>query len=111
MVVKRRFERIYIMMEVKSYTKYEEFPENKAIFVYGFNYIETGKVDKYLLTGCESDELYEKDKLFRFWSNKFINKMMEKRNFKITGWSFMTLVRKNNFLKLKAYVNKRCNFH
>ena len=35
MVVKRQFEGIYDMIEFNSYTKYEENPENKEIFVYG----------------------------------------------------------------------------
>ena len=50
-----------------------------------------------MIISCNSDELYENDKLFNIWSNKIINKEIEKRIFKITGWSFMTLVKKNNF--------------
>ena len=37
--------------------------------------------------------------LSNFWSKKFTNKEIEKRDFKITGWPFMTLVRRNNILK------------
>ena len=34
MVVKRRFERIYnMMLDFKSYIKYEDIPENKEIFI------------------------------------------------------------------------------
>ena len=58
MVVKRRFERIYNMMECKSYMKNEDIPENKEIFVYGFKHIKTDKVNNYLLIECESDKLY-----------------------------------------------------
>ena len=39
MVVKRRFERIYNMMECKSYRINEDISENKEIFVYGFKHI------------------------------------------------------------------------
>ena len=76
------------MMECKSYIKAEDFSENKEIFIYGFKHIETDKTDKVILFGCESGELSENEKLFNFWSNKFINKKIEKRDFKITGWSF-----------------------
>ena len=111
MVVKKRFERIYNMMEVKSHTKYEEIPANKEIFVYGFKHNKTEKVDSFILIGCESEELCENHKLFNFWSNKFINKEIEMRNFKLTGWFSMTLVKRNSFfVKFKAYVVKRCSF-
>ena len=43
MVVKRRFERINNMMELKLYTKYEDIPQNIETFVYGFKHIETDK--------------------------------------------------------------------
>ena len=33
MVVRRQFERINIMMDCNLYTKYEDIPENKEIFV------------------------------------------------------------------------------
>ena len=39
MVVKRRFERIYNMMECKSYMKNEDILENKELIVYGFKHI------------------------------------------------------------------------
>ena len=94
------------MMESKSYNKNEDISENKEIFVYGFKYVKTDKVDNYILIGCESDVLYENDKLFNFWSNKFINKEIEKRYFNITGWPFMTLVKRNNFFKTQGIV---CN--
>ena len=101
MVVKRRFERIYnMMMDFKSYIKYEDIPENKEIFIYSFKPVQTDKVEKYILIGSESDELHENDKLFNIWSNKLINKEIENRNFKLTGWPFMTLVKRNNFFKI-----------
>ena len=106
MVEKRRFERINDIMEYKSYIKYEDIPENKEIFIYGFKHVKTDKIDNYILIGCESDELFENDKLFNFWSNKFINTEIEKRDFQITGWPFMTLVRRNNFFKIQGIV---CN--
>ena len=99
MVVKRRFERLYKMMECKSYMKNERIPEKKEIFVYGFKHVKTDKINIYLLIGCESDELYENDKLFNVWSIKIVNKEIEMRIFKITGWTFRTLVKRNNFLK------------
>ena len=54
-------------------------------------------MDNCILIGCQSDEIYENDKLFNFWYNKFIIKEIEKGEFNITGWSFMTLVKRNNF--------------
>ena len=39
-----------------------------------------------MLKQIKSNELYENDKLFNFWSNKFINNEIEKRDFQITGW-------------------------
>ena len=50
-VVKKPFERIYDMMECKSYMKIEDVPENKEIFVYGLKHVETDKVDTYILIG------------------------------------------------------------
>ena len=103
MVVKRRFERIYIMMlDFKSYIKYEDLPENKEIFIYSFKPVQTNKVENYILIASESDELHENDKLFNIWSNKLINKEIENRNFKLTGWPFMTLVKRNNFFKIQG---------
>ena len=84
-VVKRGFERISIMMHSKSYTNYEDISENKEIFFYGFKHVKRDKVGNYILIGCESNDLYENDKSFNFWSNKFINKKIEKKDFKITG--------------------------
>ena len=103
MIKQRRFERIYnMMMDFKTYIKYEDIPENKEIFIYSFKHIKTDKVDNYILIASESDELHENDKLFNFWSNKLINKEIENRNFKLTGWPFMTLVKRNNFFKIQG---------
>ena len=60
------------------------------------------QIDNYILIGCESDESFENDKLFNFWSNKFINEEVQKRKFKITGWPFTTLVKRNNFFKIQG---------
>ena len=98
MVQKRQFERIINkMIEFKSHTKDEAIPENKEIFIFSFKHVKTDKVNIYILIGSKSDELYENDKLFNFWSNKYIKKEIEIRNFKLTGWLFMTLVKRNNF--------------
>ena len=109
-VVKRRFKKLNIMMGCKSYIENEDLPENKEIFVYGFKHVKTDKIDNYILTGCESEKLDENKKLFKFWSNKIINDIneeIEKRDFKIRGWSFLTLVTRNNFFKkITGYV---CN--
>ena len=103
MIKQRRFERIYNMMsDFKTYFKYEDIPENKEIFIYSFKHIKTDKVNNYILTACESDELFENDKLFNIWSNKLINKEIENRNFKLTGWPFTTLVKRNNFFKIQG---------
>ena len=103
MVIKRRFERIRNMMfDYKSYTKNEDIPENKEIFVYSFKHVKTEKIDNYILIGSESDELYENVNLFNFWSNKLLNKEIEKRDFRLTGWPFMTLVKINNFFKIQG---------
>ena len=98
MIVKRRFERKFnMMLDCKSYTKNEDIPEDKEIFVYSFKHVNTDKVDNYILIGSESDELHENNKLFNIWSNKFINKEIENRNFKLTGHPLMTLVKKQLF--------------
>ena len=104
MIKQRRFERIYNSIESMTYTKYEDISENIEIIVYGFKHVKTDKIDNYILIGCESDELFENDKLFKFWSNKFINKEIENRNFKLTGYPFMTLVKRNNFYKIQGIV-------
>ena len=105
MVVKRRFERIYnMMMDFKTYIKYEDIPENKEIFIYSFKHVKTDKIDNYILIASESDELHENDKLFNIWSNKLINKEIENRIFKLTGWPFMTLVKRNNFFKIQSII-------
>ena len=102
MFEKRRIERINDMITCRSYNKYENIPENREIFFYGFKHVKTDKIDIYVIIGCESDVLYENNKLFNFWSNKFINKEIEKRDFQITGWCFLTSVKKNNFLKIQG---------
>ena len=107
MIVERRFERKYnMMMDFKSYIKYEDIPENKEKFIYSFKPVKTDKIDNYILIGCQSNELFENDKLFNFWSNKFINNEIENRNFKLTGWLFMILIERNNFSKIQGIV---CN--
>ena len=102
LIIKRRFERIRNMMDYESYTKNEDIPENKEIFISSFKYVKTEKVNFYILIACESDELHENDKLFNIWSNKLINKDIENRDFKLTGWLFMTLVKRNNFFKIQG---------
>ena len=104
MVLKRRFERIYTALESMDYTKYEDISENKEIFIYGIKHVKTDKIDNYILIGCESDELFENIKLFNFWSNKYINNEIEKRNFQISGWPFMNLVKRNNFFKIQSII-------
>ena len=103
----RRFERIYNLMECKPYIKNEDNPENKEIFVHGSKHTETDKLDNYILIGCESDELYENEIPFNFWSNNFIKKEIEKNEFKITGWSFIALVKTTNFNKIRRNVFSR----
>ena len=105
MIEKRRFERIYDAIESMSYTKYENISENKEIFIYGLKHIKTDKINNYILIGCES-ELFENDKLFNFWSNKFINNEIEQRDFQITEimLPFMTLVKRNNFFKIQSII-------
>ena len=102
MVVKRRFERINDMITCKLYINYENNPENKEISIYGFKHIKTDKIDKYFLIGCESDRLNESNKLLNFWSNKILNEGIRKGKFEITGWSFMTLVKRSNFFKIQG---------
>ena len=104
MIKQRRFERIIDMMMYKSYIKYEDISENKEIFIYGLKHVKTDKIDNYKLIGSESDELFENDKLFNFWSNKFINNEIEKKDFQITGWPFMTLVKRNNLFKIQGII-------
>ena len=87
MVLKRGFERIKNVIECKTYIEKENNPENKEQFVYGFKHIKTDKINFYILIGCESVEIYKNDKLINFWSNKFVNQEIEKRDFKITGCS------------------------
>ena len=91
-------------MECKSYMKNDGFPGNDEIFVFGLKHNNTDKVVIYILIGCESDEIYENDKVFNLWSNKFMNKKIEKRGFKITGGSFKPMVRRNNFFGIQSIV-------
>ena len=107
MIVKRRFERIYNAIETMTFTKYEDISENKAIFVSGFKHVKTDKIDNYILIGRKSDELFENDKLFNFWSYKFIKEEIPKRKFKITGCPFMTSVKRNNFFKIQGICFQR----
>ena len=88
-VLKRRFERIIRAIEGRAYSKNEDFPENEEIFIYGVKQIRTDAVDNYKLIGCESDECIENDKFFNFWTNKFIDKEIEMKNFGNTVWFFM----------------------
>ena len=97
MIEKRRFERMNDLITCKSYIKYEDIPENKEIFIYGLKHIKTDKIDNFILIGCESVVLIENIEIFNFWSNNFIITEIEKIDFKITGWSFMTLVKRYNF--------------
>ena len=104
MVEKRRFDRMYNAIETMNYTKYDDVPVNEEIFVYGFKQIKRVKINNHILIGCESHGLFENDQLFNFWANKFTNKLMEKRYFKITGWPFMTLVKRNNVFNIQSIV-------
>ena len=75
------------------------------IIIHRFKGIKTDKVDNYIIIGCESDDLYENDKLFNFWSKKILNEEIKMRDFKVRGWFLMTLVKRNNIqLKIRAYV-------
>ena len=89
-------------MECKFYIKNEHISENKEILIYGFKHIKTDKIDKYILFGCESDDLYEYDKLFTFLCNNLKKKEIELKNFKITAWSSMTLFKRNNLFKFQG---------
>ena len=103
MLMQRRLERIFnVVMVCKSYTKNEDISENKEKFLYGFKQLKTDKVDNYILIGCELDVLFENNKLFNCWSIKFINKEIENRDFRMTGWPFMTLDKGNNFFKIQS---------
>ena len=93
MVVKRRFEGIISMMECKPYIENEDNFENEIRDIYGFKRNKTDNIDNYKLLGCESNNLYDKHKLFNFWSINFINEEIQKRKFKIPGRQFMTLVK------------------
>ena len=77
MAVKKRFKRIYNAIESIFYTKYEDTPESKVVFIYGFKRNKTDKIDNYIFTACDSDHLYENYKLIYLWSDKFFNKRSE----------------------------------
>ena len=104
MIEKRRFERISNSIESMTSTKYENISKNKEIFIYGLKHVKTDKIDNYILIGSESDELFENNKLFNFWSNNFINNEIENKNFQITGWPFMTLVKRNKYFKIQSII-------
>ena len=99
MIEKKRFERKNDMIACKLYMKHEDVLENKEIFFYGYKHVKPNKIDTYILIGCQSHELYEKDKLFTFCCNYFISKEIERKKLKITGWSSATLVNRKNFFK------------
>ena len=42
------------MMECKLYMTNEDIPENKEVFLYGFNHFMKMKVDNYIIIGFES---------------------------------------------------------
>ena len=50
-VEKRQFERINDIITCISHIKYEDFPENKEIFIYGFKPVKTDKIDNNVLIG------------------------------------------------------------
>ena len=103
-------------MECKSYIENQIISEFKEILFSGFKHIKTDKIDKFILFGCESDELYENNERFKLWSNNFMNAEIQKRKIKITGWPIMNLVKRNNFfktqricLKLNNAINQECD--
>ena len=102
MVAKRRFESRKNLMEVNSNPKNEETPENEEIFIYGFTHNKRDIIDNFILIGCESKELYENDKLFNFWSDKSINKEIEKR-FQDNGITFYDFNENKHF-----FSNSKC---
>ena len=102
----RRFERINNMVAAKACINKKDLLENKKIFIYGFKHIKTDKIDNYIFFGCESDVFNENNKLFNFWSNKFVNKQIEMSDFKTTRWPFLTLVKRNNIFKIESIVCK-----
>ena len=77
--------------------KDKDTTRNNEMFVFGLKHFKTVEVDNHKLIGCESVEFYENDKLSNFWSNEFIKREIEKRDFKITEWFFMTIVKRNSF--------------
>ena len=95
------------MMEVYCYTKYEDLPGNKDLFIYGFKNIKSDKIDNYILIGCDWREKFEIDKIFHFSSDQIINEEIENKIFKLTGWFFMNLVKRNIFLISRAYFGSR----
>ena len=92
------------MIACKSYIKIEDNPENKGIYIYGFKHIKTDEIDIVILIGPESDVINVNVKLLNFWSNKFLNEELKNRYFKTTGWSFMTIVKRNNFFQNSKHI-------
>ena len=111
LAVKRRFERIRKMMEIISYTNYEEIPEKKTRYLFlDSNKLKQIKSITISYSVVRRMKWKKNNKLFNFWSIKFIIKEIQKRDFKITLSSFMTLVNKNIFFsEFKVYVIK--NIH
>ena len=93
MTENRRFEKVNNRKACKLYMKHKDVPETKKILLHGFKHVKRDKVDNSILIGCKSDEIFENDRLFNFWSDKFINKEIGMKIFRITGSSFMTLVK------------------
>ena len=44
------------------------------IFIHGFKHNKLDKVVNYFLFAGKSDEIYQIDELFKFWSIKFLSK-------------------------------------
>ena len=102
MIENRQFERVNNMIACKSYLKYEDFPENREIFVHELKHSKTDEVDNFILIGCESDEFCENGTLFKFWSTKFLEIEIKMRDFKIKGWSFMNLGKRNKSFTVRG---------
>ena len=62
------------MVKSKTCIRKADFPENREILVHGFKHTKKDKTGNFILIGCESDKLFENDKLFNFWSIKFMKK-------------------------------------
>ena len=53
--------------------------KKKEIFINRLKHIKTDINDNFEIIGCESDELYENDEFFNFWSKKTIIKELKQR--------------------------------